>query len=187
MPTKPEQGDLEHVLYTSQGDSNRVVFAPGDARRIVHPDAKGVRTRVQLPDSEHHPLRPETLRRTHETVPESTFDREPNPDIGEVVTEEEIEQGERLAGRFKRFRYDGENGVSPRSLPGQKGGSFLASGNEHNEAGHISEDADNRVTQMDRRMEKLTQSATSSTTWTSPIRPTTARMTRNTPSSASVA
>ena len=32
MPTKPEQGDLEHVLYTSQGDSNRVVFAPGDAR-----------------------------------------------------------------------------------------------------------------------------------------------------------
>ncbi|KPN31280.1 2-oxoglutarate synthase subunit KorA [Halolamina pelagica] len=30
MPTKPEQADLEHVLYTSQGDSNRVVFAPAD-------------------------------------------------------------------------------------------------------------------------------------------------------------
>ena len=30
MPTKPEQGDLEHVLYTSQGDSSRVVLAPGD-------------------------------------------------------------------------------------------------------------------------------------------------------------
>src|SRR6056297_631143 len=29
MPTKPEQSDLEHVLYTSQGDSHRVVFAPG--------------------------------------------------------------------------------------------------------------------------------------------------------------
>jgi pyruvate ferredoxin oxidoreductase alpha subunit len=29
MPTKPEQSDLEHVLYTSQGDSQRVVLAPG--------------------------------------------------------------------------------------------------------------------------------------------------------------
>lgn len=29
MPTKTEQADLEHVLYTSQGDPCRVVFAPG--------------------------------------------------------------------------------------------------------------------------------------------------------------
>jgi len=32
MPTKPEQADLEHVLYTSQGDSARVVFAPANIR-----------------------------------------------------------------------------------------------------------------------------------------------------------
>lgn len=154
MPTKPEQGDLEHVLYTSQGDSNRVVFAPGDARESYIQTRKAFELayNYQLPSII---LYDQKLSGGHETVPESTFDRDPNPDIGEVVTEEEIEQGERLAGRFKRYRYDGENGVSPRSLPGQKGGNFLASGNEHNEAGHISEDPDNRVTQMDRRMEKL--------------------------------
>ncbi len=30
LPTKPEQSDLEFVLYTSQADSQRVVFAPGN-------------------------------------------------------------------------------------------------------------------------------------------------------------
>ncbi|WP_458206515.1 2-oxoacid:acceptor oxidoreductase subunit alpha [Haladaptatus sp. NG-SE-30] len=154
MPTKPEQGDLEHVLYTSQGDSNRVVFAPGDARESYIQTRKAfeIAYNYQIPSII---LYDQKLSGGHETVPESVFDRDPNPDIGKVVTEEDIEAGERLAGRFKRYRYDGEDGVSPRSLPGQKGGNFLASGNEHNEAGHISEDADNRVTQMDRRMSKL--------------------------------
>ncbi|SIQ98902.1 pyruvate ferredoxin oxidoreductase alpha subunit [Haladaptatus litoreus] len=154
MPTKPEQGDLEHVLYTSQGDSNRVVFAPGDARESYIQTRKAFELayNYQIPAIV---LYDQKLSGGHQTVPESVFDEEPNPDIGKVVTEEEIEEGERLAGRFKRYRYDGEDGVSPRSLPGQKGGNYLASGNEHNEAGHISEDADNRVTQMDRRMSKL--------------------------------
>ncbi|WP_458187343.1 2-oxoacid:acceptor oxidoreductase subunit alpha [Haladaptatus sp. NG-WS-4] len=154
MPTKPEQGDLEHVLYTSQGDSNRVVFAPGDARESYLQTRKAFELAYdyQIPSII---LYDQKLSGGHEMVPESVFDRDPNPDIGAVVTEEDIEAGERLAGRFKRYRYDGEDGVSPRSLPGQKGGNFLASGNEHNEAGHISEDADNRVTQMDRRMSKL--------------------------------
>ncbi|WP_435153482.1 2-oxoacid:acceptor oxidoreductase subunit alpha [Haladaptatus sp. DFWS20] len=154
MPTKPEQGDLEHVLYTSQGDSNRVVFAPGDARESYIQTRKAFELayNYQIPSII---LYDQKLSGGHETVPESVFDKEPNPDIGSVVTEEDIEEGERLAGRFKRYRYDGEDGVSPRSLPGQKGGNYLASGNEHNEAGHISEDPDNRVTQMNRRMSKL--------------------------------
>ncbi|GAA0202272.1 2-oxoacid:acceptor oxidoreductase subunit alpha [Haladaptatus pallidirubidus] len=154
MPTKPEQGDLEHVLYTSQGDSNRVVFAPGDARESYIQTRKA----FEIAYNYHIPtivLYDQKLSGGHETVPESVFDRDPNPDIGKVVTEEDIENGERLAGRFKRYRYDGEDGVSPRSLPGQKGGNYLASGNEHNEAGHISEDADNRIAQMNRRMSKL--------------------------------
>ncbi|WP_440008778.1 2-oxoacid:acceptor oxidoreductase subunit alpha [Halomicrococcus sp. SG-WS-1] len=154
MPTKPEQGDLEHVLYTSQGDSNRVVMAPGDAQESYEQARKAFQIAYgyQIPVVV---LYDQKLSGGHQTVPESTFDEEPNPDIGDVVTEDELEDAERLAGRFKRYRYDGEDGVSPRSIPGQKGGNFLASGNEHNEAGHISEDPDNRVLQMNRRMGKL--------------------------------
>jgi pyruvate ferredoxin oxidoreductase alpha subunit len=89
-------------------------------------------------------------------VDASFFDREPDADPGTVLDEEQIEEAaEYHAETFKRFRYDRENDVSPRTVPGQKGGRFLATGNEHNEAGHISEDPANRVTQMDHRLGKF--------------------------------
>jgi pyruvate ferredoxin oxidoreductase alpha subunit len=40
-------------------------------------------------------------------------------------------------------------------VPGQEGGRFLATGNEHNPSGHIDEDPDNRIAQMNRRLDKL--------------------------------
>jgi pyruvate ferredoxin oxidoreductase alpha subunit len=157
MPTKPEQGDLEHVLYTSQGDSNRVVFAPGDPAEAYEQSRKAfeIAYEYQIPAIV---LYDQKLSGGHQTVLEEVFDEEPNPDIGSVVTEQDLEEAVQEAGRFKRYMYDdegSEGGVSPRSLPGQKGGNFLASGNEHNEVGHISEDPDNRVIQMNRRMSKL--------------------------------
>jgi len=154
MPTKPEQGDLEHVLYTSQGDSNRVVFAPGDPAECYEQTRKAfeIAYDYQIPSIVVYDQK---LSGGHQTIPERVFDEEPNPDLGSVVTEQDLEEAAKEAGRFKRYVYDGEGGVSPRSLPGQKGGNFLASGNEHNEVGHISEDPDNRVIQMNRRMAKL--------------------------------
>ena len=60
----------------------------------------------------------------------------------DVVTEEDIEDAPHTApGKFQRYRYETEEGVSPRSLRDRRAGNFLASGNEHNQAGHISEDA----------------------------------------------
>ncbi|NHN58287.1 MULTISPECIES: 2-oxoacid:acceptor oxidoreductase subunit alpha [Halorussus] len=159
MPTKPEQGDLEHVLYTSQGDSNRVVFAPGDPAECYEQTRKAfeIAYNYQIPAIV---LYDQKLSGGHQTVPEGVFDEEPNPDLGSVVTEQDLEDAVQEAGRFKRYMYDDEEGsgfggVSRRSLPGQKGGNFLASGNEHNEVGHISEDPDNRTIQMNRRMAKL--------------------------------
>src|SRR6056297_371523 len=159
MPTKPEQGDLEHVLYTSQGDSNRVVFAPGDPAECYEQTRKAfeIAYEYQIPAIV---LYDQKLSGGHQSLDESVFDEEPNPDLGSVVTEQDIEEAAQEAGRFKRYMYDDEEGsglggVSRRSIPGQKGGNFLASGNEHNEVGHISEDPDNRTIQMNRRMSKL--------------------------------
>ncbi|WP_158057281.1 2-oxoacid:acceptor oxidoreductase subunit alpha [Halorussus halophilus] len=154
MPTKPEQGDLEHVLYTSQGDSNRVVFAPGDAAECYEQTRKAfeIAYNYQIPAIV---LYDQKLSGGHQSTDESVFDEEPNPDLGSIVTEDDLEEAAKEAGRFKRYMYDSDDGVSKRSIPGQKGGNFLASGNEHNEVGHISEDPDNRVIQMDRRMAKL--------------------------------
>jgi pyruvate ferredoxin oxidoreductase alpha subunit len=155
MPTKPEQADLEHVLYTSQGDSCRVVFAPGNVREAY----EQTRQAFEYAYDYHLPaiiLYDQKLSGEMRNVPASFFDREPDPDPGAVLSEEEIaEAAHDASGKFKRYAYGGENGVNPRSVPGQEGGRFLATGNESQEVGHISEDPDNRKHQMDRRLEKL--------------------------------
>ena len=156
MPTKPEQGDLEHVLYTSQGDSNRVVFAPGDAIEAY----EQTRDAFRLAYEYHLPaivIYDQKLSGELVNVPASVFDREPNPDPGNTLTEDEIaEAAHHHSGKFERYNYETERGSSPRSIPGQTGGRFLASGNEHWPTGHIAEDPDNRIAQMNRRLSKLT-------------------------------
>ncbi|GGL55592.1 2-oxoacid:acceptor oxidoreductase subunit alpha [Halocalculus aciditolerans] len=155
MPTKPEQADVEHVLFTSQGDSHRVVFAPSDPIECY----EQTRRAFQLAYDYQIPaivVYDQKLSGEYRNVPKSFFDQEPNPDLGSVASEEELaELPHTEGGKFHRFQHDTEEGVSPRSIPGQKGGHFLATGNEHNPAGHISEDPDNRVAQVDRRNQKL--------------------------------
>jgi pyruvate ferredoxin oxidoreductase alpha subunit len=155
MPTKPEQADLEHVLYTSQGDSTRVVFAPANVRECYDQtrDAFRIAYGYNIPTIVVYDQK---LQGELRNVDEAFFDREPNPDLGATLTEEELaEAAHHASGKFERFDHETENGVSPRSIPGQKGGRYLATGNEHNEVGHISEDQHNRVIQMDKRLGKL--------------------------------
>jgi len=155
MPTKPEQADLEHVLYTSQGDSNRVVFAPGTVEEAYTQTRRAFQLAYdyQIPSIV---IYDQKLGGELVSVPASHFDEEPNPSLGATLTEAELAEAPHDdSGKFNRFQYDAENGVSPRSIPGQKGGRFLATGNEHMPAGHISEDPTNRVNQVNRRMQRL--------------------------------
>ncbi len=156
MPTKPEQSDLEFVLYTSQGDSQRVVFAPGNIEEAYEQTrlAFEIAWDYQIPSII---IYDQKLSGENKNVDVEFFDREPAPDLGSTLTEEELKEAAHDAsGKFKRFDYENaEDGVASRSLPGQKGGRYLATGNEHSPVGHIEEDPDNRVFQMERRLEKL--------------------------------
>ncbi|AXR78389.1 2-oxoacid:acceptor oxidoreductase subunit alpha [Natrarchaeobaculum sulfurireducens] len=156
MPTKPEQSDLEFVLYTSQGDSQRVVFAPGNIQEAYEQTrlAFEIAWDYQIPTIL---IYDQKLSGENMNVDVDFFDREPAPDLGSTLTEDELKEAAHDAsGKFKRFDYENaEDGVAPRSLPGQKGGRYLATGNEHSPVGHIEEDPDNRVFQMERRLEKL--------------------------------
>jgi len=155
LPTKPEQSDLEHVLYTSQGDSCRVVFAPANVREAYDQ----TRTAFELAYSYNLPaivVYDQKIQGELRTVPVDFFDREPNSELEGVLTEDELEEAAHdAAGKFQRYRHDVDDGSNPRSIPGQKGGRHLATGNESQEVGHIEESADNRKAQMDRRMRKL--------------------------------
>ena len=154
MPTKPEQSDLEHVMYTSQGDSQRIVFAPGTAAEAYKQTRKAfeIAYEYQIPSII---LYDQKLGGELANVPASVFDEEPNPSLGSTLTEAELEDAPHSeTGKYKRFQHDVDDGVSPRSIPGQKGGRFLATGNEHTPEGHISESPENRVAQIDRRTQK---------------------------------
>ncbi|WP_232685914.1 2-oxoacid:acceptor oxidoreductase subunit alpha [Halobacterium zhouii] len=155
MPTKPEQADLEHILYTSQGDSHRVAFGPSDPKECY----EQTRTAFEIAYDYQIPsivVYDQKLSGEYRNVDATFFDREPAPDLGSTLTEAELEDAPHDdSGKFERFRHDTENGVSPRSIPGQKGGRYLASGNEHWPTGHIAEDPDNRVAQVERRLQKL--------------------------------
>ncbi|NUE02919.1 2-oxoacid:acceptor oxidoreductase subunit alpha [Halorubraceae archaeon YAN] len=154
MPTKPEQADLEHVLYSSQGDSQRVVFAPGTVEEAYDQTRQAFKIayEYQIPSLI---LYDQKLGGELMNVPASHFDRDPNPDLGSVLTEAELEDAPHSdTGKYQRFQHDVKDGVSPRSIPGQKGGRYLATGNEHTPEGHIAETPENRVAQMNRRLQK---------------------------------
>jgi len=152
LPTKTEQSDLEHVLYTGQGDALRVVLAPGSVEEAY----EQTRTAFQIAYEYNIPaiiLYDKELSGGLTNVPASFFDRESNPGQGSTLTEDEIQELKREADQdYPRFRFDSEKGVPPRPIPGQKDGRFKTSGNEHDEYGYICEDPDNRVKQMDRRL-----------------------------------
>lgn len=159
LPTKPEQSDLEHVLYTSQGDSCRFVVSPGNNKEAY----EQTRLAFQIAYQYHLPsiiLTGQKISGEYRTVPESFFDKSSNAgNLEGTVSEDEIKKmPHHSSGKFNRYQYsdniDGDS-VSPRSIPGQESGRYLASGNEHNPQGHISEDPENREKQMDRRIQKL--------------------------------
>jgi 2-oxoglutarate ferredoxin oxidoreductase subunit alpha len=70
-------------------------------------------------------------------------------DRGQLLSEKDLEGKE-----YRRFSFT-ENGVSPRVPLGTKNGVHWYTGDEHNEMGHISEEPQNRVLMMEKRMKKL--------------------------------
>jgi pyruvate ferredoxin oxidoreductase alpha subunit len=154
MPTKTEQADLEHVLFTSQGDSTRVVLAPGTPQEAYEQSRLAFRIAYDF-NVPTILLYDQKLGGEFRNLDVSFFDRDPNPSMAGTLAEDEIAAApHHPTGKFQRYQYDPEDGVSPRTIPGQKDGRFMATGNEHWPSGHISEDTTNRVLQNDRRFSK---------------------------------
>jgi 2-oxoglutarate ferredoxin oxidoreductase subunit alpha len=71
-------------------------------------------------------------------------------DRGQILSESDLP----AKSLYKRYEHT-PLGVSPRSLPGTRGGIFHTTGDEHDEFGHITENSENRVKMMQKRMHKL--------------------------------
>lgn len=149
MPTKHEQSDLFEMLYGSHGDLPRIVLAPATAEECFYgaAEAFNLAERYQTPVILAMDL---AVGLAIQTVDDLDFSRV-KIDRGLVAAPEELGPED---ADFKRYRFT-DSGISPRSLPGMPGGLHLATGLEHDETGHITEDRRNRVRMTDKRLRKF--------------------------------
>jgi 2-oxoglutarate/2-oxoacid ferredoxin oxidoreductase subunit alpha len=71
-------------------------------------------------------------------------------DRGNIVSDEDLAK----SSDYRRYQFN-ELGISPRAIPGQKGGIFWTTGDEHDEHGHITEASEIRIKMMNKRMRKI--------------------------------
>ena len=152
LPTRHEQGDLKFVMSAGHGEFPRMVLASGDLEECFY---DGVRVfnyaaKYQLPVIH---LVDKSLASTTST---STIYNTNGLRIskGKLADEENLKADSAAGEKYPRFKFT-DTGISPRSIPGQKGGVFWLTGDEHDEVGHITEDPVLRVRMMEKRMGKL--------------------------------
>ena len=151
LPTRTEQGDLQFVLHAAHGDVPRMAIAPGDANECFYDtfDAFNYSDRFQMPVVV---LADKFLASTYRTMP--IFEsKNLKIDRGQIVNESELTDGAD-SSTFKRYAFT-PTGISPRTIPGMAGGIFHTTGDEHDEFGHITENSENRIRMMQKRMKKL--------------------------------
>jgi 2-oxoglutarate ferredoxin oxidoreductase subunit alpha len=151
LPTKYEQGDLNSMIYAGHGDIPRIVLAPSTVEECIEVAATAfnLAERFQCPVIVALDL---VLSLNKQTCPDFRLDRIQPIDRGKLLSQEELDALQEF--NFKRYRLT-EDGISPRSIPGQPGGVHTANSNEHSETGHITEIPEIRAAMMNKRMGKL--------------------------------
>lgn len=145
LPTRTDQGDLRQVIHAGQGDPIKLVLLPGSVEECFYFGyrAFNLAEKYQLPVIvcfDKH------LGEGYFTIP--PFDEsELKVDRGKLVTENPGED-------YKRYLRT-EDGISPRTIPGVKGGIHRSTSDEHNEYGDMTEDAENRKLMVEKRMKKI--------------------------------
>ena len=143
MPTRGSQADLLFAVFASHGEFPRIVISSGDHLEAFYDAvwAFNLAEKYQVPVIH---LLDKFLANMTTTMP--------IPDFSRV----RIERGETILeasnGAWKRF--DKSSPVSPRPVIGS-GAITWYTGDEHNEWGHITEDAVNRMEMYEKRWRKL--------------------------------
>lgn len=147
LPTRTEQGELWFVLHAGHGEFPRAVLAPASAEEAFHATIKAfnLAERYQTPViilTDHH------LATSYVTVDRFNLQRV-EIDRGELLSDEEVGK----LTDYKRHLVT-KSGISPRALPGQGKALVVTDSDEHDEAGHMIEDAATRKQQVEKRLRK---------------------------------
>ena len=146
LPTRTEQGDLSFALYTSHGEFPRVVFAPGTPEQAFHLTNKAfdLAEKYQIPAIV---IFDQYLADTQWTYEGFDLERARYTDYrlrGEALQK---------LPEYKRHAFT-ENGISPLAVPGDSKHLVVTDSDEHDEEGHIIEDAETRIRMVDKRLFK---------------------------------
>jgi 2-oxoglutarate/2-oxoacid ferredoxin oxidoreductase subunit alpha len=150
MPTKSEQGDLFLTTGGGHGEIPRIVLAASSIEEcytLIHEAVRLAET-YQCPVFFMSDL---NLGEGRMTVPEAVFRSGVGAVTRQLATEEQAREE-----RYLRYRIT-DSGISPRLLPGVRGGISKINSTEHDEFGFVTTDPPKRVAMMDKRMRKMTR------------------------------
>lgn len=155
LPTRTEQSDLEFVLHASHGEFPRIVLSVGTPVECFHTAIRAfnLAERYQTPVIILTDMLLSNTARTYEKdlFPVENVVR----DRGQYLDYRALEQ---YTGEYQRHRPT-ETGISPRAVPGHPNAVYITTGDEHTSFGYITEDAQVRKEQMEKRMRKLEAAA----------------------------
>ncbi len=147
LPTRTAQEDLNFAIHLGHGEFPKIILAPATHEQAFALTAEA----FNLADAFQCPvivLTDQHLADAQKTLAPFDFDSV-SIDRGELVTSDE-----EAGPDYKRYQVT-ESGISKRFVPGFGKSLVVYVTDEHNEEGHLIEDAEIRVTQMDKRMRKL--------------------------------
>jgi 2-oxoglutarate/2-oxoacid ferredoxin oxidoreductase subunit alpha len=151
LPTRHEQSDLLFAINAGHGDFPKIVLASGDIEESFYDAIKAFNLAeiYQLPVIH---LLDKAISSSIQTC--KNFSTELKIERGKFKTVVDKNESEGTAGHFQRFKFE-DSPISTRVPIGTENAIFWNTGDEHTEEGHISEDPDNRIKMMDKRMKKL--------------------------------
>ncbi|MFH1591361.1 MAG: 2-oxoacid:acceptor oxidoreductase subunit alpha [archaeon] len=148
MATHTGQADLRMILHAATDEAPRIIIAPGDADECFY----GTQLAFNLAEEYQMSvviLTDKFLADSYQTV--GYFDKERVPiKRGKLLTDVEAEK----ETDYRRYRFT-DDGISPRSIPGQPNCNHVCTSYEHNEHGTEDEDEENRNKMFEKRFGKM--------------------------------
>jgi 2-oxoglutarate ferredoxin oxidoreductase subunit alpha len=147
LPTRTEQGDLQFVLNAHHGDFPRAVLAPATIEDAfwVTINAFNWAEKYQMPVII---LTDQHLASSHATVDPLDLSQV-KINRGMLFSEKKDDPLEYMRHRITK------SGISPRAFPGLGKTLVVTDCDEHDEEGHLTEDAGERMAQVQKRLRKL--------------------------------